>query len=58
MTGLKARVFQPNPQAHEVYTQLYALYRNLHDAFGTPHNSGNLYGVMKSLIEIRNQARR
>src|SRR6266478_1932336 len=33
MTGLKARVFQPKTEAHEVYEQLYALYRKLHDAF-------------------------
>ena len=35
MTGLKARVFKPNPAAHAVYKELYALYRKLHDAFGT-----------------------
>jgi L-ribulokinase len=58
MTGLKARVFQPNPKAHEVYKQLYTLYRKLHDAFGTPKGDGNLYPVMKELIEIRNRARK
>lgn len=57
MTGLKSRVFQPNPKAHEVYQQLYALYRKLHDAFGTQQFSGSLYGIMKELIEIRNRAR-
>ena len=57
MTGLKSRVFQPNPKAHEVYRRLYGLYRTLHDAFGTQPWEGNLYGVMKQLIEIRNQAR-
>ena len=35
MTGLKSRVFQPNPAAHAVYKELYPLYRKLHDAFGT-----------------------
>ena len=35
MTGLKPRVFKPNPKAHAVYRQLYPLYRQLHDAFGT-----------------------
>ncbi|MBU6398971.1 MAG: ribulokinase, partial [Verrucomicrobia bacterium] len=35
MTGLKPRVFRPAPQAHQVYRELYPLYRNLHDAFGT-----------------------
>jgi L-ribulokinase len=58
MTGLKARVFRPNPKAHEVYKQLYALYRKLHDAFGTKEGNGSLYPVMKELIEIRNQARK
>ena len=58
MTGLKARVFQPNPAAHVVYQELYCLYRKLHDAFGTEPATGNLYDVMKQLIEIRNRARR
>src|SRR5512136_1276536 len=34
MTGLKSRVFRPNPTAHAVYKELYALYRKVHDAFG------------------------
>jgi len=58
MTGLKSRVFQPNPEAHAVYLQLYGLYRKLHDAFGTKDWTGNLYDVMKTLIEIRNRVRR
>jgi len=58
MTGLKPRVFQPNPAAHAVYIKLYSLYRTLHDAFGTQSANGNLYHVMKKLIEIRNQARK
>lgn len=57
MTGLKPRVFKPNPKAHEVYRRLYPLYRKLHDAFGTKEWSGNLFDVMKELIEIRNRAR-
>jgi len=57
MTGLKSRVFKPNPAAHVVYEELYSLYRKLHDAFGTPQATGNLYDVMKKLIEIRMQVR-
>jgi len=56
-TGLKPRVFKPNAKAHEVYQRLYPLYRKLHDAFGTAAGDGNLYSVMKDLIEIRNRAR-
>ncbi len=58
MTGLKPKVFKPNPKAHAVYRELYALYRQLHDAFGTKQGSGNLHGVMKRLIEIRSKARK
>jgi L-ribulokinase len=57
MTGLKSRVFEPNPQAHAVYRELYELYRSLHDSFGTPQGGGNLYHVMKQLIDLRNRAR-
>jgi L-ribulokinase len=58
MTGLKPRVFQPDPKAREVYRDLYALYRKLHDAFGTRDWHGNLYDVMKQLIDIRSRARK
>jgi L-ribulokinase len=58
MTGLKSRIFQPNPAAHAVYKELYSLYRKLHDAFGTQQAGGSLYDVMKQLIGIRNRARR
>ena len=57
MTGLKPKVFKPNAKAHEVYQQLYQLYRKLHDAFGKQQGDGSLYGVMKELIEIRNIVR-
>lgn len=57
MTGLKSKVYRPRPAAHAVYSELYALYRTLHDAFGTREGQGQLYDVMKRLIEIRNRAR-
>lgn len=58
MTGLKERSYKPNLKAHAVYKELYTLYRQLHDAFGTKEWNGNLYGVMKKLIEIRNRMRK
>jgi L-ribulokinase len=58
MTGLKPRVFKPDPNAHAVYKELYALYKELHDAFGTKEWNGNLHGVMKQLIEIRSRIRK
>jgi L-ribulokinase len=58
MTGLKAKIYRPNPKAHAVYRELYPLYRTLHDAFGTKAWSGNLHDIMKKLIEIRNRMRK
>ena len=58
MTGLKPNVYKPNPKAHAVYKELYALYKQLHDAFGTKDGSRNLYGVMKKLIEIHGRVRK
>jgi L-ribulokinase len=58
MTGLKPRIYRPNPKAHEIYRELYPLYRTLHDAFGTKDWNGNLFGVMKELIDIRNRVRK
>jgi L-ribulokinase len=53
MTGVKKKVYRPNPQAHAVYKELYTLYRQLHDAFGI----GGEANVMKKLIEVRQAAR-
>lgn len=58
MTGLRPRVFKSNPKAHAVYKRLYVLYRKLHDTFGTREGGGDLYSVMKELIEIRDSVRR
>jgi L-ribulokinase len=57
MTGIKSKVYKPNPKSHAIYCELYALYMTLHDAFGTLEGSGNLYRTMKRLIEIRSLAR-
>ena len=58
MTGLKPKVYKPNAKNHAVYKEIYALYKELHDAFGTKDWNGNLYGVMKKLIEIRSRVRK
>jgi L-ribulokinase len=58
MTGLKPKIYRPNAAAHATYRQLYAVYRQLHDAFGVPGTGGNLFGVMKRLIEIRDRVRK
>ena len=58
MAGLKRKVYRPRREAHQVYARLYALYRQLHDAFGTRDWSGNCHNVMKELLEVRSAARR
>jgi L-ribulokinase len=58
MTGLKPKIYKPNAKAHAIYKELYPLYRTLHDAFGTKDWNGNLFGVMKKLIEIRGRVRK
>jgi L-ribulokinase len=56
MTGLKSEAYRPNPAAVSVYEHLYALYRTLHDAFGT-QTELNLGHVMKDLLRIREETR-
>jgi len=58
MTGLKPKIFKPDAKAHATYQELYMLYKQLHDAFGTKDGNGNLYAVMKKLIEIRGRVRK
>jgi L-ribulokinase len=58
MTGLKPKIYRPNPQAHKTYRELYAIYKQLHDAFGTREWSGNLFNVMKKLVKIRRRVRK
>jgi len=53
MSGLKDTVYTPIPANRAAYDRLYALYRRLHDAFGTREYSENLHGVMKELLEIK-----
>jgi L-ribulokinase len=58
MTGLKPKIYRPDARSHATYKELYVLYKQLHDAFGTKDADGNLFGVMKQLIAIRERARK
>jgi L-ribulokinase len=54
MTSLKEKRFMPNAEAHRVYDELYALYRELHDAFGGVSSTAQDLGpLMKRLLAIR-----
>ena len=53
MTGVREKVYRPRKQAAAVYAELYQLYMQLHDAFGTEGFKGELNLLMKKLIQIR-----
>lgn len=53
MTSLKDIVYKPDPAAHAVYNQLFALYSSLHDAFGGVDHQADLGSVMKELLRIK-----
>jgi len=53
MTGVKDVVFEPDAANHAVYTELYALYKRLHDTFGVEGHTESLYDVMKALLDIK-----
>ncbi|HEY3378582.1 MAG TPA: ribulokinase [Armatimonadota bacterium] len=57
MTGVQDTVFTPISENTEIYSRLYALYRQLHDAFGTT-GTQSLADVMKELLNIRDEVRR
>ncbi len=55
MTGLKEISYKPIPENQAIYQQLYALYRELHDAFGGVTKSADLGHVMKDLLALKAQ---
>jgi len=57
MTRLKKTVYRPRAAAQKTYTQLYRIYRKLHDAFGGRENCACMGGVMKELLAIKESGR-
>lgn len=53
MGGLKKDVWRPKAAHVKVYDQLYALYKKLHDGFGTREFTANYFDVMKELLRLR-----
>ena len=56
MTSVKSDAFHPDPSAHAIYDELYAIYRELHDSFGVPGATGDLATIMKRLLSLRERA--
>ncbi|MEM7387028.1 MAG: ribulokinase, partial [Verrucomicrobiota bacterium] len=54
---VRDRVYHPDPENQKLYARLFALYRQVHDAFGTAEWSGSMNEVMKQLITLREEAR-
>jgi len=54
---VRGRVYQPIPENVAVYAELFRLYRQLHDGFGTAAWSGGMANVMKALIALRERQR-
>lgn len=53
-----SKVFNPIKTNADVYKKIYKLYRQLHDGFGTKEWNGNMFNVMKELLDIRGEVRR
>ena len=56
MTGT-GKVYEPINQNYLVYKKLYGMYKELHDCFGTKNWNGNLYGIMKELLDLKDNVR-
>jgi len=57
MTGT-SKTYKPNEQNHLLYKKLYKIYKQLHDGFGTKDWNGNMYNIMKDMLDIRDQVRK
>ncbi len=53
MCAIKEVTYKPIAENHRLYQRLYALYKQLHDAFGLKDWSGKLANVMKELLDIK-----
>ena len=53
MTSVKPKSYRPIAAHQKVYDQLYALYRQVHDAFGGLNRAADLSRVMKDLLAIK-----
>jgi L-ribulokinase len=58
MTRVKDAKFTPNAERVKTYNRLFALYKQVHDAFGTKDYQHSLYNVMKDLLALRDEVRK
>ena len=53
MTGFRSITYRPHPAASATYTEIFNLYRAVHDAFGGVNRAADLRHVMKELLAIK-----
>jgi L-ribulokinase len=58
MTSLKDIEYKPRAAARKTYDRLFALYQNLHDAFGGVNRKADLSGLMKELLAIKSKSQK
>ena len=58
MTSLKDIEYKPRAAVRKTYDRLFALYQNLHDAFGGVNRQADLSGVMKELLAIKSHSQK
>ncbi len=55
--AVKPTTFKPDPARHRVYQEIFRLYAQLHDGFGTRAWTGTMFNVMKDLLALRDRQR-
>ncbi|CAN5522434.1 ribulokinase [soil metagenome] len=55
MTSLKNIAYRPDFENKKIYDKLYAIYGQLHDAFGGLNKQADLSQVMKELIHLKSE---
>ncbi|HBG26867.1 MAG: ribulokinase [Planctomycetes bacterium GWF2_41_51] len=56
MCGVKKTTYKPIAKNNKVYSELYKLYKKLHDAFGIKNSKIMLSDIMKELLRLKEEA--
>ncbi len=54
----KKKSYKPKKENTKIYDEIFTLYKQLHDAFGTKNYRKSLFNVMKKLLEIKDYSER
>ena len=56
MTSVRSQAVHPDLSARAIYDELFSIYRDLHDGFGTPGSTRDLATIMKRLLAVRERS--